>query len=887
MSVSENPFTGETLFRCRDPKCGFRGDAVSLYSEVKRISIKDTLERFRPGMELAHTLLEPLKESEVKAYLDNDSSQVRFSAFVSKCQQALRKTPEKCLVRPGISSISLGLIPPELGLMINQDLPDEIKKLGKSVLSNENLLVCPYTYNNLITHLEICDCNFSDTRRRIQVTRSDVGVFLEDFEEVPERLLVTDDPLVSVILYGNLKRTSGKKPPIIAASGFPLPNSFSETKFIRLFSTEDHPLSLEYAVSVLSKQEIVAGTNIQPHVDIWECHKKTIDILEEDVVRCFEQNNLRTASLEKWIARKINALYSEGKLSEISSVMNKYPVSETARNILCSEIEKSGYNPELKEFIAPKQSTYAENIVLGNGRTVLSEPTELCVVGNHGKVYVLCNVGFKVDSKIKSYDGSEILVCTITPSDASIPSMKVQLPESVWNKAGKIQNIVTKAFTNRGFTPYVAFYDTRYCTWRDVLSKLSENCVLHQEVTELGLDEFSDLHLPEFILRNSGAIEKQTQIFTLPEPVLRAYSGISADCELGFANAFIKLFNSCNNLYISAFTCGLLHVLYQMTYGRYRPLSAKKHAHRHLFFVETEPGIWSVVFKQLSNLFSGDDFVPTVNYSDPGSTFKDYRTLGTLPLICSIPSMGNKLAKAIDENSLDVMGLVDSTTAVMTNGHVSATYLTPSSEENVSISMIDPNAIDEIRKAFPAFLQWYTKNADISSAYRTAQLPCISVFHECCRLLQIDPCPSCLLERIAKSYFPGVGMTGVTTFFDMMHRAVVSDDRRRICVIHDAPEKGCSFTRRGQHVFVMKESVIIGHNVVEYINKESMGKFSVEQLTEELTERQLLVPIPYELDLDPKRCWCIGRETWESEIIRPPITIDPLGSSEIKLQELA
>ena len=145
------------------------------------------------------------------------------------------------------------------------------------------------------------------------------------------------------------------------------------------------------------------------------------------------------------------------------------------------------------------------------------------------------------------------------------------------------------------------------------------------------------------------------------------------------------------------------------------------------------------------------------------------------------------------------------------------------------------------------------------------------------------------MKTIAMSYFPGIGLSGVNMFFDFLHRGII-DDRKQthICVLNEAPQKGYSFTGRGQHVFVLKDRVIIGHNVVDLVNKASDNTFAIDQLSQELSERQLLEDIPEDLNLDPKRCWCIPRDVWQKDIIRPPVQLlEPVTNNVVELPPLS
>jgi hypothetical protein len=316
----------------------------------------------------------------------------------------------------------------------------------------------------------------------------------------------------------------------------------------------------------------------------------------------------------------------------------------------------------------------------------------------------------------------------------------------------------------------------------------------------------------------------------------------------------------------------MLHVVYQMTFGVFKPSVAKDHMPRHFFYVETEPGIWGGVFRQLADLFSGNDFTPTVNYSDPGRTFGQYAQLGCLPMIAYLPTMGAKLSSALDCSGVDLLGLMDTSTAVMSNGKVSAVYVTPSEDSPMDRGVIDGRFIDRLRRSFVPFVSKFVREARIDAAYRASSMPCLSAYDEACSIMGVER--SALPEKIAKAYFPGVGMNGVTILFDLMHRSLAYDGKPSICVVNGEPQRGYSFTRRGQHVFVMRDVVIVSHMVADIYNQASKGqtKFDIDQLTSEMEATGLLADMP-DLGIDCNRCWCMKRDAWESRIVRPPINL--------------
>lgn len=889
MLVMPNQVTGNIRFVCSHPSCGFSGDAISLVAKLKKISVKDAIQLFSPCEELADTLKEPLSEVELYSYIEGKNTQSKISEYLNRCSQALRCHPEKSNLRAGLSVANLRLIPDTLGLLlIDDNMPSEFHEFRKQKYAKSTLICCPHTFNDEITHVDVYDASCPTFKYTVNITRSDIGVYLES-TTLPAKILATEDAYVASMLFGNARQETIQTPPIYSISGFPLPEAYSTVKTITFVSTGDYPLSLDFALDILKAPNIVSGTAQNPLLEVFVTENKA-GMLKASGLRAalaeYPINGIKILTVSEYVVEKLHSLCKQNKLQAVSELLNRKSLPKILKMCLINDIRERGYEDEIVDLLSDVSGSLSD-ITLANGKSIKIRPTELVAITKNG-LSTLCNVGITVSHKIRAFDGEEILVCVITPQDTDIAPVRVNLPEKIWGNPDLIKKTVSKAFTARGQVPYIAFYRVFGFKWDDILAKMAEKCPLSREIASLGCDEVADFNMPEFVIHPmSHKLDPQDKVFTLPDNVLRAYSGIPCIETINCLDPIKKLLQNCENLYVAAFTCGLMHVIYQMSsnfVGHVRSL--KQAIPKHLFFVETESGIWGGVFKQLADLFSGNDFTPTISYADPSSTLENYKQLGTLPLIAYVPSMGPKLAQAIDSHTVSVIGLVDSTTAVMTNGHIAATYLVPSNEQPVNARLATEN-IEAIRECFASFLATYLNRLRITKDYRSAACPCLAAYEEVCKLCNTEPSQN--MKTIAMSYFPGIGLSGVNMFFDFLHRGII-DDRKQthICVLNEAPQKGYSFTGRGQHVFVLKDRVIIGHNVVDLVNKASDNTFAIDQLSQELSERQLLEDIPEDLNLDPKRCWCIPRDVWQKDIIRPPVQLlEPLTNNVVELPPLS
>lgn len=889
MRASRNA-SGEVRFDCLNPRCGFHGDAVSLVALARGVTVESAVGMFRPGGEFSVALTEPLREIEARAYLEDSGMQASVRAYLLLCERALKRAPEKANIRPGLSAATRAL-PDGVGMFVWGDgVPRCLSEFSKPRYRGSTLLLYPYTFDGDVTYIEVRDANSPLFRQTVPVTRHDIGVYGESVSSISmgggrRTVFVASDPLAAVRVRCAYSQHSSGEFPIVASSCLPFPDRFDKVGTFVLTSFDDFPVSLESALSYIAADEIVSGRDSQPSVRVLHVGARSSDFTYDMAERLLSGASGRDVA--EWSVRLMVDLASKGRTKEISDALAKARLPPIIASAMarfaatCSEDRASCRAvAELVERPVPLPTA---DIVLANGRSIRRGPASIMAIVPKGFSDTIANVGLSVDSKIVSYSGEEVLSCTVVAEDKDVPHVRVNLPESSWGSAAKVQKAISKAFVSRGFNPYVMCYDLRGYGWRDILGRLSERCPVTREVGELGIDDVSDIQLPSFAVRSTGEIVGQSRVFTLPENALRVYGGLSASEMDDPLVPWRLCLEKCDNLYVAAFVLGAMHALYQMTFGMYRPEAARRHANRHLFYVETEPGIWAYAFKQVADLFSGADFTPTLNYANPSETLSGYRQLGCLPLIAYVPTMGEKLSRALDESSVDLIGLLDTSTAVMTNGRVSAVYVTPSKDAPAERRMIAGSDLDRLRASFPHLLSHFVREASIDGAYRSSSVPCVAAYGECCRILGVAPQG---MDDIAKTWFPGTGMNGADMFFDLLHRGV-SGGRPKLYVVNGMPQSGRSFTGRGQHAFVLEDRVVVSHMVVDMINKAERGvcEFSSEQLSREMEERGLLVGLPE--GFDPSRCWCLSRETWENRVVRPPINLSgPVSSGAITLDAI-
>lgn len=884
------------LFRCVHPACRFKGDAIALVAVARNLKVKDAIDLFRPGGEFSDCLSEPLRVEEAEAYAESAYTQSSLKIYLEKCKQALRRTPERAGLVTGVSRATIRLMHPDVGLFLSQDgqeVPKCLSEFTKPKYRNSNLVLYPYTKDGEVTKIEVLDTKNPIFRYTAVVSHPHVGVFGEDAVGDARKVIVVERPETAAILYATNAKNSVKRIPIVSFQGYPLPESFHDVASVFVLSTVDAPVSTEFLLHTLSSQEITRG--ITPNIRVVHLQTKAEALSETDLRYVYNSGDRIMYELHDLLARRFTSMIHDGQEQRILELMAMEETPQLVRNLVKESAEiqlgkAGGFNGmkdatlSLIDLMTKAKYTPSADLTLANGRVVKRGPSEIVAVHMNGRRELLCNVGITVNAKVLSPDGGDTYVCSITHAD-DVPSIDVRLREKDLF-SDKIQAAVIRAYSLKGFSPYVAFYTVNGYTWRDVFSKLSEHCPLSWELDRLGIDNASDINLPEAKIHANGTVSEQVKTMAIPDKALRMYSGIPFDDQSN-TDPYEKLLSNCDNLFISAFVLGIMHVVYQMTYGLFKPEIVENRRMRHLFYVETEPGIWQIVFKQLAMLFSGEGFVASVSYAKPEETFKAYQGLGCLPVIAQIPAMGDKLASALDSSGVDVLGLLDTSSAVMSNGKTDATYVMPMNEREMNYNVLDARSVDQLRRSFLAFLVKFIKEAKIDMMYRTASMPCLAALDECFRIFGITP--SDTPYGLVKSYFPGIGMTGVDLFCDLLHRLVVGGGGR-ITVSHDEPSPDTSFTRRGQHVFVMPDCVVVSNMVIDIVHQFCRGasNFDRSTLMEEMEARGMLAPQPERLrGIDWNRCWCISNRTWEDKIVRPPINLNEIvKDGTIKLEQL-
>ena len=880
--IHENPDTRRTYFECQDPACRFYGDAVSLVSAAKRISVSEAVNMFRPGGSLAHTLREPFLDQEAAAYTESCMAQSLLQSYMVQCQQNLRQSPGSVKIRAGLTQSNLRLLPAEAGVLVKgENIPAGFKVFNKNQYRCGTFLVYPFTYNGDITHVKVQEHeNLSSLTSSVTITRNDIGVYMERFPDVvPDHLVATFDPRSATILYGNCMAETSKKPAIVAIAGFPLPASFKSVKVIHLFVPPDAPLTLADTLRAFAAPQYVDGADRQPKLRLWRSSVVAEDLVAERLRFAIGgTRNADNPSLSRWIVDEMSKMVGLGNMEPVVKALGAVSLTSERRGELIDAAVHTPNAQKIINLINNSVSATSSKLILGNGNLLQWSSSGITAINRKGDESVISTVGIQVSHRIKTHDNREILACQITTEDPRVSPLQVLIPSESCERPLALQKEILKGFIARGETPYVVIYDKTGYRWDDIMAKLAERCEIHHEVCKLGPDQTGAVHFPQAIVDLKGtSITQQKRIFTLSSSAMEAYGGILPGSPTGSRDLFKRLLERCENPYCAAFTAGLMNVVYHATNFPYSALKSwghraalKKFHPSHLMFVESEPGIWTPMAKQLSTFLSGSNYIPTLSFTNPVDTVKSYEALGQLPLLASIPALkSERYRRLLSDSPVSLMGVLDSGTAVRGDGNGQVTYVVPPNNIPSEVDVFEEHDLTALQDAFSGFVMEYIVSLqaiDSKSNYFQPSIPAMTAYKHACNLLGVKE--SSTMSAILRSYYGGYGMTGVTGLFDTLHRDLNNLDDRVLSLCQGVPEHA-----PGQHhIYILDNEVVITHAAIRPLNDQYNTAFGVDDLTRELKDKSMLVQEP-EVRYSKGRSWVISRATWDERVVRPPVWI--------------
>ena len=883
VDVDSNPTI--PAFRCDNPSCWFTGDAFALIATAGKVELSEAVELVR-----LHTVdgcdLDDTPDTWAADYLSVQNTAVRTSAYIDRCRSLFRQTPEMYKFKIGLNQGNIQFLPAEIGLLCKDDLPKAFKEFGRTKYQNSQYFVYPYAYNGQYTHVRIQ--NTEDgvlSTVPVGLLNPGSGVYPEsNLKGLHTDLFVTLNPRLASIIHSEFAVESDRYPPVIAAAGFPLPEAASTVRTIHLLSLTDAPLTLDDTFKIFAATQLVANATVQPKIFVFQSPLLTAETITSEALLRVTTTLIPEyrVGLAAWIIRELEHYFRSGHIETICHAISESGITAEKRDELVAKASTMRIDAALVELIRTTGLSTSGRYVLGNGTVFIRTAEGLRVISDTPQGLPLSNFDIAVDRKIRTKSGADSFVCVIIPQDKKASPVTLRLDPPMLTQKSTIQQAIMRAYAEKEESPYIACYNLRSAEWPDVINKLAEGCEVYPEVDTLGVSGTGVIHFPCTTLRlATQTLEPQQQAFKLPVPVTAMYGGLKPVVSVEYKEPYRRLFQHSDNLFIAGFVGGLCHVIHRLTSALYAPSDAGLKEQRHLLFVNVEQGFWDPVFRQLAYLFSGHENYPRIHSKSPAAKLKAYAVLGQLPWIGEIPGLPHpELRRAIDDTDINIMGLVEVATARSFDTADNVSFAAcPRADMDTEVTVLAQADLEELRRCLPSFLLDMAVRLVGDAAYRCSHEPALTTYTVLCELLGVEA--SATMSTIVKCYF-NTAANGVLDFFQALHMVYDGSMARHVKLKLDFCDDTAKLylNTKDANVIVCREVVIIRQKLASEINMAQPEHFYATGLTRELSDRNLLVPIPEAMGLRRDRYWAISRDTWEHQIVRTPIRLAPVQSAQ-------
>ena len=869
------------------PSCGFRGDSVRLAAAARASTRQDALAALVSAGAVSCTARE--RESLVAHWAEQDAVDAHFAV----CVERLRRAPERGGIRSGLSVSSLRQLPPDTGLNVTSDAPAAFGCVCRGRYLHVPLTLYRYRFDGSTTVVDAKLPSTGALEQRIRVSDGpvDVGVYLGDYRpgEIPDTVLATHDPRIAGLLYGACRAESARTPPVVGVAGFPLPARFAALSRVYLLDAPDAPLPLEFALRAWSTQTVYGlPADRQPDIRVATPQLPATDIRAENI-RLLTSRTLGVPITE-WLRRRLVALSDD--VGAVAKAILRAGVPDAFRGAL-ADLLGADAPRRLADTVRLPSSEPDDVLTLGNGRLVQNTRTGIYAAvrdartGEVTRRSTLLNVGIRVLSRVVGPSG-ETAVCRVTHPDCDVSPVVVRIPARHWANVDRVAQDIRDAYADTGRVPYVAGYRASGYSLHDVFQLLGAVCPVQDALGALGMTPSGAVNLPAVeIVR--GACLPQTRAGGLSDDVLAKYAALplpDASMNGVGAGAGVDVLSDLlvrpASPRVAGLAAGLMHVLYCVT-GRMFDASGSRRPPCHLLFVETEPGVWDDVLRDIAYFLSGSEHVPLVDYADPSGSLAAMAGLGTLPLVARLPSL-ERVASVLASSPVPVVGVADVLTALACSGRGRISFVLPNAEHARDFAHDDLGSgeLARLRAAFVSAIAGLGVECPwrdvMPGAALSVDTPCLTVAGSLVGdgRAPLPGSPHDCLLRSVRARFNGVGMTGLATFFNVLHRefcehAAGDGALFRLTIVQGAPPEAvaASFNARGEHVFVMDDAVVMSRQVVAVVNREQSFLFDAEQLSSEMRERGILLDdVPGRLGIDPRRVWAFPRQVWDEHVVR-------------------
>jgi hypothetical protein len=731
--ASCTPNTG-VYFRCSAPRCNFVGSAVELVQAVRKITVEEAMELFRPGEELHDTLSytgnASFQEDMYQTSLLDIRLQGEALTYLKECQRGISQKGFHMATRLQMYGLSPRAVSESDCGMLMPQIPDSLKAL-RNLNSNRDYLIFPYFSGNLLTCLGVFDPIENSTEYHNIDGDTQYGIFMEKKLSWPavDSITVCADEVDALILFGKSYNAAKMKPNPVAVRSPEALAAIPRLNQLNLLCHPDKPLTIHDVANYRNALKKVDGLQVGV-IDLSTPLRKTRS------TRLKHRLDKPTPVWE-WVAERAEVMYAEGR-DKFMAEMVTAPISEKDRDSVLAILEESDADPNLITDMQHIVCTTLDRM-LGDVR-VRRTPNGYRKVEPENRP--ISNFSIYVDYYTDGGKEGKIVVGSIK-IEGDHKLYPFRLPANVFMLSGKrIAAAVWDVLIERGCASIPIAHDLPGVDWF-TLARVFDEAPFIKSVTSLGLDKDGDLNFTHFSLNTEtyGLSEVETTVGIL-DKVLNHYSQIECGRDYNL-DCFKELLESSNPAKLAV--AGVFgHILHQLAASiQVRDLPAK-----HLCFSSVVGGnsVWESVFKQSMRLFSGSSGAPTLP-NLPGHFLafdRDYRLLGNLPIFCRMQSPNKYAAGWLQTVHGPAICLADSEMAASISREDCTSFVKDdiSLFGDIEAELLTDREIAEVRSAWPYLLQVVLPAMSMTERQMHSNLPSVLGYRKLCKHFDVKPNPA-------------------------------------------------------------------------------------------------------------------------------------------------
>jgi len=877
LELRRHPVTDSLQFICHAPECQFKGDAIALVSQARKLTVNQAIELFRPYHELNHTLAE---YANIDEYVMANIEQAQVAGYLIDCQQAMvddrgrylqtLMADRQIVPYPAISAHG---VCPDLGILKPGIAPHKLTELNDRRYARGYYALYPYTLDGVLTQVVIQDQSKAPYERKtIPITLDGGGIFIEtNLKSDTQTVCIATDEQLACTLYWKASGVLNDMA-IIGSQELRLPEICRDIRQIHIVAHTDNPLTLDQALKYLDDR---SKYNLDKPVYVHEICGP-VGQLDHTILQAITNDHTR---LETWVLHTLQEL-TKGAPVEAVALMTNIHLTDRTRSQLLAYAKTKGMESQviaLLDSSGDSQRSYT----LANGCKIRLTKTGLIGIrGNHP--VQLSNIPFVVDQCVVQRDQHIAYQCRFMLSNDR--HVRVIIDRDTALSIADITKTVQNAVVKHGYTDYVTFYLQPKLKWPDIFACMAADRPIVKEIEHLGVANDRSIHFPGFIIDTvNDQLLPQNAIYTIDNRIKTMYNLKTAECD-DWEDEARQLLTTNNNVMAEGLICGFMHILGQQYLALAQQKAGVPHMPMHFFYVDEGGGsAWYEAFTQFSRLFSGYDKPPTISALDPANSILKLQPLGSLPAIISLPDMsGGKLNALIDTSPVSIISVINSRMAIEMAADPRVSFMVVPPTSNRSSYRMNSNNLVHAKTVLSRIMT-HLLSSPVSycdeDELRLGRIVSMAAYQIVCKRLQMNPDVS-LLNRL-NWYYSDI-KTDIQTFINTAYKLVYqSKDARKFGIMHTDSIPTASWVKKHgthvPHIIKLDDCVMVNVSIVALCNNYAhIFAFRSDVITAELVKNNYLADPPRSATVKLGNYWCIRRDVWDAHIKQIPIDIQPI-----------